>query len=120
MSEAMRILIVDDNESVARVLEEILTREGHTVDVASSGHGAEGFLLNQEYDVAVIDVILPDTSGVELCQLVRERDPDRKMKLVLMSGYGTDRMREMGTEAGADLFLPKPFTRQDILGLLDA
>jgi DNA-binding response OmpR family regulator len=80
----MRVLIVDDEESITEILQLILEDEGYTVDTASSGQEALS-LAESRYDLVVLDIGLPDISGDQVAKAILERHAD--VKIVLMTGY---------------------------------
>ena len=108
-----RILIVDDEEPVRRVLAAILAQKGHTV--LTAGSAAEALLMvdNQDFDIIFTDLAMPKTDGVTTAAEIKSRKP--AMKVVLMSGYGAERAYERAGETSCvDFALSKPFRMQDI------
>ncbi len=110
----MRILIVDDEESVAEIFQLILEDEGHTVDTASSGQEALS-LAESQYDLVVLDIDLHDIRGDQVAKAILKRHTD--VKIVLMTGYPelVESIRAMGFDV-ADI-LVKPFS-PDVLQTL--
>jgi len=108
-----RILIVDDEEPVRRVLAAILGQKGHTVSTADSAAEALMMVDKQDFDVVFTDLAMPKTDGVTTAAEIKSRKP--ATKVVLMSGYGAERAYEQaGETSGVDFALSKPFRMQDI------
>jgi CheY-like chemotaxis protein len=110
------ILVIDDNSSISRTLNRILSRAGYSVDVAGSGGEAtEKFTVNK-YDAAIIDVGLGDMQGTDLLPQMRKNAP-RMLRIILT---GTPMIESTLDEAksGAHVFLLKPVAPETILGIL--
>ena len=114
----MRILLVEDEAKLAALLQRGLREEGVTADVA--GTGAEGLWCAAEnpYDVIVLDVMLPDLDGLEVCRRVRAVDDRTPILLLTALGGVPDRVAGLG--AGADDYLSKPFAFDELLARLRA
>ena len=114
----MRILLVEDEPKLAALLRRGLREEGITADVA--GNGADGLWRATEhpYDVVVLDVMLPDVDGREVCR--RLRAVDRQTPVLMLTAVGSVPDRVAGLEAGADDYLVKPFAFDELLARLRA
>jgi two-component system OmpR family response regulator len=108
----VRLLVVEDSVKMAAVLKRGLEEEGYAVDVALTGE--EGLWMAVEYpnDVIVLDVMLPDMDGFELCRRLRERGQWAPVLMLTARGAVSDRVR--GLDAGADDYLTKPFSFQEL------
>lgn len=102
-----RILIVEDEDHLARVVRLNLQLDGYRVDVAPDGARAQAALAAEGYDLVVLDVMLPDADGMDICRAMRA-DGDRTPVLML-TAMGETGDRIAGLQAGADDYLPKPF-----------
>jgi two-component system, OmpR family, response regulator len=114
----MRLLLAEDDTKLARALDRGLRREGYGVDVAHDGDAA---LLNArvyDYDVAVLDVMMPGLDGVEVCRTLREDERWLPVLLLTARDQVPDRIR--GLDAGADDYLVKPFAFGELLARLRA
>lgn len=108
-----RILIVDDEEPVRRVLAAILGQKGHTVSTADSAAEALMMVDEQDFDVVFTDLAMPKTDGVTTAAEIKSRKP--ATKVVLMSGYGAEKAYERaGETSGVDFAVSKPFRMHDI------
>jgi signal transduction histidine kinase len=103
-----RIMIVDDETAVREVLRGILTDNGYTVESVKSA--TEAILRLQEVppDLVLLDIVLPDRSGFEVCRHIRNTEGIAELPVILMTGYGDKESRKQGIEAAADDFLTKP------------
>lgn len=113
MSEApAHLLVVDDDERLLALLQRFLSRSGHLVSVAADAEAAKQKLAGLDFDLVVLDVMLPGQSGIELTtELRRTRD----LPILLLTAKGETRDRIAGLEAGADDYLVKPFEPRELL-----
>ena len=114
----MNILIVEDEDKVANAVRRGLEPEGYSVAVARTGE--EGFFLvsNQNYDLLILDVMLPGRDGVEILTAVRKRDLSVPVLFLTSKDAVEDRVR--GLDAGADDYLVKPFAFSELLARVRA
>ncbi len=114
----MNILIVEDEDKVANAVRRGLEPEGYSVSVARTGE--EGFFLvsNQNYDLLILDVMLPGRDGVEILTAVRKRDLSVPVLFLTSKDAVEDRVR--GLDAGADDYLVKPFAFSELLARVRA
>jgi CheY-like chemotaxis protein len=101
----MKLLVVDDNPDILRILSSMITHFGHGVDKAGDGLEAVRLLEQYRYDVVVTDADMPRFDGVQLCRFLKAQLPD--IHIIGMSG-DLSSLKELET-AGADICLPKPF-----------
>jgi DNA-binding response OmpR family regulator len=114
---AARILVVDDEPGILSGVGEILTLEGYEVDTADCGRRAQELITQQPYDVALIDYRLPDVDGLTLLRSIRQRCPE--VMTCMITAYANIETAVFATRQGVDLFLPKPFSPDDLLGAVD-
>ncbi len=108
-----RILIIDDDENIRTVIQTILEDEGYVVEVADTGQGAIQKSEEAFYNLALIDVRLPDMEGIELLTKLRETEP--KMRKIIVTGYPTLQNAINAVNKGADGYVMKPFDVEKIL-----
>lgn len=108
----MRILIVEDELRLARTLVRGLSEEGHTVDLCDTAEQADQQLASLDYDVVVLDWMLPDQDGLSL--LRRWRDEGRQVPVLMLTARSSVPERVAGLRSGADDFLPKPFDFEEL------
>jgi DNA-binding NtrC family response regulator len=112
-SNLARILIVDDDENIRKVLQTILEDEGYFVEVADTGQGGIQKTEKSFYNLALIDVRLPDMEGIELLTKIRETKP--KIRKIVVTGYPTLQNAVNAVNKGADAYVMKPFDVEKIL-----
>lgn len=114
----MKILVIEDEPRVAELLDRGLSQSRHVVDVAQ--HGAEGLQLASDghYDVAILDVMLPDMDGFQVAQELRRRGD--AFPILMLTARDAIDDKVMGLKSGADDYLTKPFAFQELLARLDA
>jgi DNA-binding response OmpR family regulator len=116
MSEA-KILLADDDEELCQLLHDFLAREGFSVDLA---HDGESALLRAQaggYDALILDVMLPERSGLELLRELRRAS---RLPVLMLTALGEDIDRILGLELGADDYVPKPCNPREIAARLRA
>ena len=114
----MRILVVEDEVKMAGLLRRGLAEEGYAVDIARTGADALWAGTENPYDAVILDLMLPDTSGVDVCRTLRERG--RWMPVLMLTARDAVADRVAGLDAGADDYLPKPFAFSELLARLRA
>jgi diguanylate cyclase (GGDEF)-like protein len=114
----MKILIVEDDEPVAKVLTIILNDQNHAVEVATDGEIAWNLIQSFNYDLVVLDVILPKMDGISLCRKIRAYG--LKMPIILLTGQNRSDYKETGLDAGADDYVVKPFDTQELVARVRA
>jgi two-component system, OmpR family, response regulator len=114
----MRILVIEDEPKMAALLRRGLSEEGYAVDVVRSGTDGIWAATENPYDAIVLDVMLPDIDGFEVCR--RLRDADRWAPVVMLTARDAVRDRVAGLDAGADDYLTKPFSFGELFARLRA
>lgn len=112
-----KILIIDDDEELCELVSEYLSVEGF--DIKCVHDGAEGLdqALTGEYDMAILDVMLPKMNGFDVLRNLREQS---KLPVIMLTARGDDMERIVGLEIGADDYLPKPFNPRELAARLRA
>jgi OmpR-family two-component system manganese-sensing response regulator len=114
----MRILLVDDEVELTDPLTRLLQRQGYTVDVASDGQTGVQMAVQGQYDLLILDWMLPKVSGLEICQRVRSRTLSTPVLFLTAKDTLDDRVD--GLDAGADDYLVKPFELRELLARIRA
>ena len=114
----MRILVVEDSPRVVEVVTSALRKAGHIVEVAGNCAEGDAALGERHFDVAVVDVGLPDGSGLDLCRKVRARGID--VPIMVLTARNEIRDRVDGLDAGADDYLGKPFSVAELTARIRA
>jgi signal transduction histidine kinase len=114
----MRILVADDNADAAELLRDLLALHGHTVEVVGNGHAAVEAAARARPDVALLDIGMPGLNGHEVARRLRAQPDTRTMRLVALSGWGSDDDRARSADAGFDCHLTKPVELQALLDIV--
>jgi two-component system phosphate regulon response regulator PhoB len=110
------ILVIEDEPDLATTLEYNLQREGYQTRVALTGQaGLDGAAAEPVPDVIVLDLMLPDLSGTEVCRRLRESDRTREIPIVMCTAKGSEIDRVVGFEVGADDYVVKPYSVRELL-----
>ena len=110
--EKKHILIVDDDTRICDLLEKFLSKNGYLVSAVHSAEQARQILAGLEFDLIILDVMMPRESGIELTSYLREKN---KTPIILLTAKGDAEDRILGLESGADDYLPKPFEPMELL-----
>lgn len=113
MSDVARILVVDDEVNLAEGIRENLVLEGHEVEAVYHGTKALERIRTGDFDLVVLDVMLPGMDGYTICETMREEGRNTPVLFLTAKGTPDDRIR--GLEAGGDDYLPKPFHLKELL-----
>jgi two-component system, OmpR family, response regulator len=114
----MKILLVEDDRKLARALSTMLEEDRHSVDVAHDGERGLELGMENEYDVAILDVMLPRMDGIEVCRTLRANQIEVPVLMLTARTSVPDRV--LGLDAGADDYLPKPFAFSELMARLRA
>lgn len=114
----MKILVVEDEAKVADFLKKGLEENGHSVDLAYDGWMGEKLALRNEYDILILDVIIPSVNGLELCRRIREKN--QQVPILMLTALGTTEDKVAGFDVGADDYLVKPFEFAELLARIRA
>ncbi|GAA3941403.1 response regulator transcription factor [Actinomadura viridis] len=109
--ETGRVLVVDDDPTVAEVVARYLVRDGHRVECAADGRDGLRRALEDPPDLVVLDLMLPGLSGLEVCRRLRETSP---VPIVMLTALGEETDRLAGLETGADDYVTKPFSPREL------
>lgn len=112
---AKKILIADDEPNIVISLEFLMQRNGFEVKTAGDGEAALRLVTEFRPDLVLLDIMLPLKSGYEVCQKIRENPEVSGMKVVMITAKGRDIEVAKGLALGADAYITKPFSTQDLL-----
>lgn len=113
MGENARIIIIDDDKSIRQVLKTILEEEGYAVDTADTGKQAILKTNEKAYNLALIDMRLPDIEGIDLILKIKDTTP--RMRKIIVTGYPTIQNAMEAVNRQADAFILKPFDVERVL-----
>jgi len=108
------ILVVEDEDNIAIALDYLLSREGYAHDRIATGRGAVERIRATRPDLVLLDVMLPEVSGYEICQAVRLDADLSAVKILMMTARGSAIERRKGLALGADGFITKPFELKEL------
>ena len=115
-----KILIADDEPNIVAAIEFLLTQRGYEVHTARDGSEALQAVERVVPDLVLLDVMMPQMSGYEVCQNIRKRAEWRHIKVVMLSAKGRDAEVVKGLAVGADLYVTKPFSTRDLMARIEA
>ncbi|MDJ0734275.1 MAG: response regulator [Nostocaceae cyanobacterium] len=114
----MKILVVEDDVLVAQTLSAVLTNQNYAIEVASDGEVAWDLIQAFDYDLILLDVILPKLDGITLCRQIRSAG--LRMPILLLTGCNSSHEKAIGLDAGADDYLVKPFDQEELVARIRA
>ena len=114
-----KILIADDEPNIVTALEFLLQRNGYEVHVARNGEEALKLVEDCHPDLVLLDVMMPVRSGYEVCTRMRERADWRHIKIIMLSAKGRDAEVNKGLSIGADHYITKPFSTQELVAKIN-
>jgi len=111
----LRVLIVEDEDTLIELLEYNFKKEGYTVETATDGESALDKILFKSPDLIILDWMLPKLSGIELCRQIRNTKQIKNIPVIMLTARGEERDRLKGLEMGADDYVTKPFSINELL-----
>ncbi|MGD0451657.1 MAG: response regulator [Candidatus Bathyarchaeia archaeon] len=116
MEKNARIIIVDDDENIRKTMKAILEDEGYVVDLATTGNEAIEMTQETTYNIALLDIRLPDMEGVELLKLIKDNVP--KTRKIMVTGYPSMQNAISALNKNADAYLVKPVDIEKLLNMV--
>lgn len=117
MPNKARILIVDDDPEIRDLLAQFLRGHDYETDTAADGFVMDAALARQEFDLVVLDVMMPGEDGLSLCRRLRQ---ESELPVIMLTAIGDETDRIVGLEMGADDYLAKPFNPRELLARIKA
>jgi DNA-binding response OmpR family regulator len=112
---ASKILIVDDEPNIVLSLEFLMKKAGYEVRTAADGEAALEAITVVCPDLVLLDVMMPRKNGYEVCQAIRENPAWKDTRVIMLTAKGRDVEREKGLALGADDYITKPFSTQEVV-----
>jgi heavy metal response regulator len=109
----MRILVIEDEVKIAQFVKRGLKEEGYAVDIAGDGEEGHFMLSSNDYDVIILDLMLPKIDGLTLCRTLRKEG--NQTPIIMLTAKDTVKDKVKGLDSGADDYLPKPFAFEELL-----
>jgi two-component system, OmpR family, response regulator ResD len=111
-NKEIKILVVDDEERIRRLLKMYLEREEYVIEEADNGDDALKMALENDYDLILLDLMLPGKDGIEVCKEIREK---KATPIIMLTAKGEEANRVQGFEAGTDDYIVKPFSPREVV-----
>ena len=108
----IRLLVVDDEDRIRRLLKMYLEREDYVIDEAANGNEALELALANDYDAILLDLMMPEKDGIEVCRELREK---KATPVIMLTAKGEEVNRVQGFEAGTDDYIVKPFSPREVV-----
>ncbi|KMM38112.1 response regulator [Guptibacillus hwajinpoensis] len=112
MEKDARILVVDDEERIRKLLRMYLERENYEIEEAENGEEALEIATEDDFDLILLDLMLPGMDGIEVCQQMREQ---KATPVIMLTAKGEEANRVQGFEVGADDYITKPFSPREVV-----
>lgn len=112
MNEKPRILVVDDDTKLCQSLQKGLIEEGYQVDTAFTGENGEALYAANRYDLIILDIVLPQKNGLEVCRSIRENG--KPVKILMLTARASTASKVRGLDTGGDDYLAKPFEFEEL------
>lgn len=117
---AAKVLVIEDEEPIAQLLAYNLEKEGFSVNVAGDGDDALVALEEDRPDIVLLDWMLPNVSGIEICRQMRARPNTRETPVIMLTARGEEEDRVRGLDVGADDYVTKPFSMSELVARMRA
>lgn len=114
----MKILVVEDEQKLCQSIKKVLEENTYEVDVAYDGRMGERLALQKEYDIIILDIIIPVINGLELCKIIKRHKPGTP--ILMLTALGTTEDKVLGLESGGDDYLLKPFEFAELMARIRA
>ncbi|HLR66353.1 response regulator transcription factor [Virgibacillus alimentarius] len=112
MEANAKVLVVDDEERIRRLVRMYLERDDYIIEEAENGQEALNLALNNHYDVILLDIMMPEIDGIEVCQELRK---EKTTPVIMLTAKGEESNRVQGFEVGADDYIVKPFSPREVV-----
>jgi DNA-binding response OmpR family regulator len=113
--EKLKVLVVDDEPSILMPLEFLMRKSGYQVYIARNGTEAMENVDKERPNVVLLDIMMPDVDGYEVCRHIRQSEAMNGAKVIFMSAKTKDADIKKGYDVGADLYIPKPFSTRFLM-----
>jgi DNA-binding response OmpR family regulator len=114
------VLVVDDNEKVVDMLTRALNRSGYRTACAYNGQAALDLIANESPSVVLLDIVMEGLDGLQVCERIRELKARKEIVVIIISSKGNPESIAAGLDIGADDYLPKPFSIDELLARMRA
>ena len=111
------LLVADDEQDIVELISRFAEHEGHTVDTAGTGAEAVSLCRRNDYDLIILDIMMPEMDGFTVCKKIRE---EKATPVIMLSALGTEYDKLMGFELGIDDYVVKPFSPRELMARVKA
>ena len=115
-----RVLVVEDEKDIQDLLQLYLKREGYDVQAARDGEAGLRLASREPFDLILLDLMLPDMDGLEICRTLRSRPKTSQIPIIMITAKAEESDRVVGLEIGADDYITKPFSPREVLARVKA
>ncbi len=116
----LKMLIVEDEEALLDLLKFNFNKEGYKIDTATDGEIALEKILHKPPDIIILDWMLPELSGIELCRRIRKHKEHKNIPIIMLTAKGEEEDKLRGLETGADDYITKPFSINELVARVKA
>jgi len=116
----MRILIVEDDQDIAKLIAHYLQKAGYTSEIVADGGRALAMARETPPDLVILDLMLPGLNGLEVCRALRASDRTASLPIVMLTARGEESERILGLDSGADDYVVKPFSPNELMARVRA
>lgn len=116
----LKMLIVEDEEALLDLLKFNFNKEGYKIDIATDGETALEKILYKPPDIIILDWMLPKLSGIELCRRIRKNKEHKNIPIIMLTAKGEEEDKLRGLETGADDYITKPFSVNELVARVKA
>jgi len=110
-----KILIIEDDPDISNLIFHYLTREGYTVSMSSNGFDGLEQLKQNSLDLLILDLMLPDQDGLQICKKLRESSDTSSLYILMLTAKGEESDKIIGLSSGADDYVTKPFSPKELV-----
>ncbi len=115
MSDALKVLVIDDSNTIRRSAENMLRREGYEVETSEDGFDALSKIARTRPDVVFVDIMMPRLDGYQTCAIIKNNEEFKHIPVIMLTSKDGLFDKARGRVVGSDLYLIKPFTREELL-----
>lgn len=115
MSEALKILVIDDSNTIRRSAESMLRKEGYEVETSTDGFDALSKIARIKPDLIFVDIMMPRLDGYQTCAIIKNNDEFKNTPVIMLTSKDGLFDKARGRVVGSDLYLIKPFTRNELI-----
>jgi twitching motility two-component system response regulator PilG len=118
--KGLKVLVIDDSKTIRRTAETLLSKEGCEVFTAIDGFDALSKIADHRPDIVFVDIMMPRLDGYQTCQIIKKNTAFKEVPVIMLSSKDGLFDRARGRIVGSEHYLTKPFTKEELLGAIDA